>query len=141
MHLLGRDIAMSVTFPDGRDQDLIKIDDWDFNWQYSYFFEKPLDLPKGSVLNVVSHFDNSDVQPPQSQQAAQAGQVGRGDHRRDVRRIHRGDQEGPGPDATRREGRPHGDLPQAAGRVPAAAREGDQGSPGEGRLSEAGAGK
>ena len=63
MHLLGRDIAMSVTFPDGRVQDLIKIDDWDFNWQYSYFFEKPLDLPKGSVLNVVSHYDNSVVQP------------------------------------------------------------------------------
>ena len=63
MHLLGRDIAMSITFPDGRVQDLIKIDDWDFNWQYSYFFEKPLDLPKGSVLNVVSHFDNSSSNP------------------------------------------------------------------------------
>src|SRR5262249_14348550 len=38
-------------------------DDWDFNWQYSYFFEKPLDLPRGSVLNVVSHFDNSASNP------------------------------------------------------------------------------
>ncbi len=63
MHLLGRDIAMSITFPDGRVQDLIKIDDWDFNWQYSYFFEKPLDVPKGSVLNVVSHYDNSSSNP------------------------------------------------------------------------------
>jgi peroxiredoxin len=63
MHLLGRDIAMSVTFPDGRVQDLIKIDDWDFNWQYSYFFEKPMDLPKGSVLNVVSHYDNTSSNP------------------------------------------------------------------------------
>jgi hypothetical protein len=63
MHLLGRDIAMSVTYADGRVQDLIKIDDWDFNWQYSYFFEKPLDLPRGSVLNVVSHFDNSSANP------------------------------------------------------------------------------
>jgi hypothetical protein len=63
MHLLGRDIAMSVTFPDGRVQDLIKIDEWDFNWQYSYFFDKPMDLPKGSVLNVVSHFDNSSSNP------------------------------------------------------------------------------
>ena len=63
MHLLGRDIAMSITYPDGRVQDLIKIDDWDFNWQYSYFFEKPLDLPKGSVLNVVSHYDNTSSNP------------------------------------------------------------------------------
>ncbi len=63
MHLLGHDISMSIKFPDGREQDLIKIDDWDFNWQYSYFFEKPLDLPKGSVLNVVAHYNNSDSNP------------------------------------------------------------------------------
>ena len=63
MHLLGRDMLMSVKFPDGRVQDLIKIDDWDFNWQYTYNFEKPLDLPKGSVLNVVAHYDNSSSNP------------------------------------------------------------------------------
>ncbi|MGP0068420.1 MAG: redoxin domain-containing protein [Isosphaeraceae bacterium] len=63
MHLLGHDISMSVKFPDGREQDLIKIEDWDFNWQYSYFFEKPIDLPKGSVLNVVAHYNNSESNP------------------------------------------------------------------------------
>src|SRR5262249_25525633 len=35
MHLLGKDMLMSVKFPDGRTEDLIKIDDWDFNWQRS----------------------------------------------------------------------------------------------------------
>jgi hypothetical protein len=59
MHLLGKDMLMSVTFPDGRTQDLIKIDDWDFNWQYSYYLEHPLELPKDSVVNVLAHFDNS----------------------------------------------------------------------------------
>ena len=63
MHLLGHDMSMSIKFPDGHEQDLIKISDWDFNWQYSYFFEKPLDLPKGSVLNVVAHYNNSDSNP------------------------------------------------------------------------------
>jgi mono/diheme cytochrome c family protein len=63
MHLLGKDMTMSITFPDGRVQDLIKIDDWDFNWQYSYFFEKPLEVPKGSVLNVVAHYDNTSGNP------------------------------------------------------------------------------
>ncbi|MGZ3357048.1 MAG: monooxygenase, partial [Isosphaeraceae bacterium] len=63
MHLLGKDMLMTVTFPDGRTQDLIKIDNWDFNWQYSYYFEKPLDLPKGSVVKVVAHYDNSDGNP------------------------------------------------------------------------------
>ncbi len=63
MHLLGRDMTMSVTFPDGRVQDLLKIDDWDFNWQQMYSFEKPIDLPKGTVLHVVAHFDNSASNP------------------------------------------------------------------------------
>jgi hypothetical protein len=63
MHLLGKDMLMTVTFPDGRTQDLIKIDDWDFNWQYAYSLEQPLDLPKGSVVKVIAHFDNSEGNP------------------------------------------------------------------------------
>lgn len=63
MHLLGKDMLMSIVFPDGRTQDLIKIDGWDFNWQYTYYFQKPLDVPKGSVLKVVAHYDNSPGNP------------------------------------------------------------------------------
>lgn len=59
MHLLGRDMTLTVTFPDGRVEDLVKIDDWDFAWQNTYYFEKPLDLPKGSVVKLLAHFDNS----------------------------------------------------------------------------------
>src|SRR5262249_24117187 len=58
MHLLGKDMLMSVKFPDGRLQDLIKIDDWDFDWQYSYYFKDALELPKGAQLLVTAHFDN-----------------------------------------------------------------------------------
>jgi len=63
MHLLGRDITMTVTFPDGRDLDLIRIGDWDFNWQNTYYFAKPIDLPRGSILKVRSHYDNSAGNP------------------------------------------------------------------------------
>ncbi len=63
MHLLGREISMSVKFPDGRVQDLIKIDDWDFNWQTTYYFQKPLDLPKGTVVEVVASYDNTSENP------------------------------------------------------------------------------
>ena len=63
MHLLGRDMQISVKFPDGHVQDLIKIPDWDFNWQYTYQFEKPLDIPKGSLVYLVSHYDNSEANP------------------------------------------------------------------------------
>lgn len=63
MHLLGRDMQMSLRFPDGKTQDLIKISDWDFGWQNTYYFEKPITLPKGTVLDVVAHFDNSAGNP------------------------------------------------------------------------------
>ncbi|MDB5352042.1 MAG: Peroxiredoxin, partial [Planctomycetota bacterium] len=63
MHGLGRDIAMSLTFPDGRSLDLLKIEDWDPALQNTYYFEKPLDIPKGSILNVVAHFDNTAANP------------------------------------------------------------------------------
>ena len=63
MHLLGRDIAMSVKYPDGRVEDLVKIPQWDFNWQNTYWFETPLDLPKGTVVRVVAHYDNSASNP------------------------------------------------------------------------------
>ena len=63
MHLLGKDMAMSVTFPDGSSRDLIRIDDWDFNWQSQYYFEEPIELPRGSVVRAVAHFDNSPSNP------------------------------------------------------------------------------
>ena len=63
MHLLGRDMQISVKFPDGQVQDLIRIADWDFNWQYTYQFEKPIDIPKGSLVYLVSHYDNSAANP------------------------------------------------------------------------------
>ncbi len=63
MHMLGKDMLMTVTFPDGRKQDLVKISDWDFNWQNTYWFREPIDLPRGSRLDVVAHFDNSSTNP------------------------------------------------------------------------------
>jgi Copper type II ascorbate-dependent monooxygenase, C-terminal domain len=51
-------MTITVTYPDGRDEDLIRIGDWDFNWQNTYYFEKPLELPKGTILKVRAHYDN-----------------------------------------------------------------------------------
>ena len=58
MHLLGRDMTMTATFPDGREQDLIRIGDWDFNWQNTYYFETPVEMPKGTLVKVKAHYDN-----------------------------------------------------------------------------------
>ncbi len=106
MHMLGRDMLMSVSFPDGTTRDLVKIDDWDFGWQNTYFFDKPLDLPKGSVVRVVAHYDNTSSKTTArnlriSLPPPQAREVGRSDHRRDVYRLHRRHQGRPGPDPAR----------------------------------------
>jgi len=63
MHQIGHDMHIWVTFPDGRDQDLIQIPDWDFGWQNTYYFEKPITLPQGAVLKLVAHYDNSENNP------------------------------------------------------------------------------
>ncbi len=58
MHRLGKDMTVTATFPDGTSLDLIKVPDWDFNWQSTYYFEKPLELPKGTLIKLKAHFDN-----------------------------------------------------------------------------------
>ena len=63
MHLLGKDMTMTATLPDGQTLELIRIADWDFDWQNNYWFDRPIDLPKGSTLRVVAHFDNSADNP------------------------------------------------------------------------------
>ncbi|MHB1556046.1 MAG: c-type cytochrome [Isosphaeraceae bacterium] len=59
MHQLGHDMHMSVKYPGGKTRSLIEIVDWDPSWQSAYYFEKPIPLPAGSIVNVVAHFDNS----------------------------------------------------------------------------------
>jgi mono/diheme cytochrome c family protein len=59
MHLLGREMRVTVTYPDGRTRPLIYIDDWDFHWQGSYTFRAPVPLPGGSRIDVEAVYDNS----------------------------------------------------------------------------------
>jgi len=59
MHQLGSDMRLSVTYPDQSKKDLIFIPEWDQAWQDTYHFESPVALPKGSMVNVVAHYDNS----------------------------------------------------------------------------------
>ncbi|MBY0459141.1 MAG: hypothetical protein K2V38_17535, partial [Gemmataceae bacterium] len=63
MHLLGRKMKATWIKPDGTEALLINVDDWDFNWQFVYHFEQPLDLPRGSKLRIEAEFDNSAENP------------------------------------------------------------------------------
>lgn len=63
MHLLGKDMALTATLPDGEVLPLLKLRRWDFNWQESYQYREPVRLPKGTKLDLVAHFDNSASNP------------------------------------------------------------------------------
>lgn len=63
MHLLGRRMEVTATLPDGRVERLIRIADWNFNWQDQYLFEQPIRLPKGTRLDVSAAYDNSERNP------------------------------------------------------------------------------
>lgn len=52
MHLLGRSMKVTATYPDGSGQPLIYIDDWDFHWQGIYTFAKPVPLPGGTRIDL-----------------------------------------------------------------------------------------
>jgi hypothetical protein len=59
MHFRGKDFKYTVTYPDGRQQTLLFVPKYDFNWQLQYDFKDYLKLPKDSRIDCVAHFDNS----------------------------------------------------------------------------------
>jgi mono/diheme cytochrome c family protein len=63
MHLLGREMKVSATLPDGSVTPLVWITDWDFHWQETYFFKEPLNLPQGTRVELVAYYDNSEKNP------------------------------------------------------------------------------
>ena len=59
-HYLGKDLLASATLPSGEKKTLIHIRHWDLNWQAVYRYEKPVSLPKGSVISMRYSYDNSE---------------------------------------------------------------------------------
>ncbi len=58
-HYLGKTIEGYAQLPDGTKKWLIRIPDWDFNWQDEYRFIEPVSLPKGSRVVMRITYDNS----------------------------------------------------------------------------------
>jgi AhpC/TSA family len=63
MHLLGREMKVTATLPNGTVQPLVWVKDWDFHWQGAYTFLKPLSLPRGTRIDVDAYLDNSAGNP------------------------------------------------------------------------------
>jgi mono/diheme cytochrome c family protein len=63
MHLLGREMTVTARLPDGTEKKLVRVPDWDFNWQTTYRFKEPVKLPRGTVIHLTARFDNSEANP------------------------------------------------------------------------------
>jgi mono/diheme cytochrome c family protein len=59
MHVRGKDMTYIAHYPDGTDEILLSVPKYDFNWQISYQLKTPKVLPKGTIVEVIAHFDNS----------------------------------------------------------------------------------
>lgn len=64
-HYLARRMEVSADLPQGTRRDLLRIEDWNFDWQDFYRLAEPLLLPRGTVLRMRYSYDNS-VDNPQN---------------------------------------------------------------------------
>src|SRR5262249_14749463 len=54
-----REVTGLATLPDGTTKGLLRIGDWDFDWQDTYRYVTPFRLPKGTTLSMRYVYDNS----------------------------------------------------------------------------------
>jgi hypothetical protein len=59
MHFRGRYMSYTAVYPDGREELLLSVPNYEFNWQFSYQLEEPLFLPAGTRIVTRGAMDNS----------------------------------------------------------------------------------
>jgi hypothetical protein len=59
MHFRGKDMNIRLEYPTGESEMLVSVPHFDFNWQLIYYEAKPLELPRGTRVELDAHWDNS----------------------------------------------------------------------------------
>ena len=62
-HYICRKVQGWAILPNGRRIELLRIDDWDFNWQDQYLYQQPLHLPADTRVEMELTYDNSENNP------------------------------------------------------------------------------
>jgi tetratricopeptide (TPR) repeat protein len=62
-HFLAKEMELFARLPDGGRRWLLRIEDWDFDWQNAYRLREAMHLPAGSVLQMRYTYDNSSENP------------------------------------------------------------------------------
>lgn len=76
-HFLANAINAWAVLPDGREKWLLRISDWDFNWQREYQYADPISLPKGTLLCMQVRYDNTSSNPRNPHSPPQRVLIGR----------------------------------------------------------------
>ncbi len=63
MHLRGKDFVYTAFYPTGESEVLLSVPKYDFSWQLFYYLTQQKELPAGTRLHCVAHFDNSPNNP------------------------------------------------------------------------------
>lgn len=63
MHLLGKSFLAYAVTPQHDTIPMIRINKWDFRWQYFYTFKTMLKIPKGATIHIEGVFDNTRKNP------------------------------------------------------------------------------
>jgi len=63
MHLRGKSAKYVAHYPDGSDELLLEVPQWNFDWQLDYTFREPKQLPAGTRIEYTAVFDNSEDNP------------------------------------------------------------------------------
>ncbi len=63
MHLRGKDFKFTITKPNQSPEVVLSVPAYDFGWQTYYVLAEPMELPKGTRIDCLAHFDNSDKNP------------------------------------------------------------------------------
>ena len=88
MHLRGKSLKWVVTYPDGREQTILNVPKFDFNWQFNYELAEPLKIPGGQQdrgHRLLRQLAEEQVEPG----AAPRGVLVRAELGRDVPAVHR----------------------------------------------------
>jgi len=56
MHVRGKDVTYTIVYPDGREELVLRVPKYDFNWQLNYRLAEPKLMPKGSTLLITAHY-------------------------------------------------------------------------------------
>jgi len=66
MHLRGRDMTFNAHYPDGKQETLLQVPNYNFEWQIGYVCPLPPNekkIPAGTELEAIAHYDNSKFNP------------------------------------------------------------------------------